>query len=484
MASEDVVHLHASSNSELKDTVDGCTTDGIFTMEDLGHPKEENQCADSTDTKLQKDPSSHPPVQELVESVSVSQFSEVNAIKRLRDVDDSTGVNGSVDHNKEDETHVKQGVKRLQEECGNIESSVHVVFSSLPRSSKRKLEELLSNWSDWHAKHCASAKDTTDSLESGEETYFPALHVGLDKPSTVSFSMDVNVSKRQCKESVSCNHECSSLYDRGFAVGLVSNAVADEDIGVDLREAPRCFNCGSYNHPLSGCTKPVNKSAVNSARKEFQSKKNQNGSPRVPTRYYQDSPRGKYDGLVPGALSVETRKLMGLGELDPPPWLNRMRELGYPPGYLDLQEEDQPSGIAIFGGDETQVGDVRNDPPLDPQKTKKKEMIDFPGINAPIPKNADQNLWATPRGPAIPDNRRNFTQDPIAIRNFQEAYELRKHFDGPSPSFGFGSPPVSQYPRNYYPSEPFSPVGVQIPQSPRYGGPYNNYNYNYNHGSL
>jgi zinc finger CCHC domain-containing protein 8 len=21
-------------------------------------------------------------------------------------------------------------------------------------------------------------------------------------------------------------------------------------------------------------------------------------------------------------------------ELDPPPWLNRMRELGYPPGYL------------------------------------------------------------------------------------------------------------------------------------------------------
>ncbi|KAL3646097.1 hypothetical protein CASFOL_011282 [Castilleja foliolosa] len=35
-------------------------------------------------------------------------------------------------------------------------------------------------------------------------------------------------------------------------------------------------------------------------------------------------------------------------ELDPPPWLNRMREMGYPPGYLDVGAEDQPSGITIF----------------------------------------------------------------------------------------------------------------------------------------
>lgn len=25
---------------------------------------------------------------------------------------------------------------------------------------------------------------------------------------------------------------------------------------------------------------------------------------------------------------------MWMQELDPPPWLNRMREMGYPPGYL------------------------------------------------------------------------------------------------------------------------------------------------------
>jgi zinc finger CCHC domain-containing protein 8 len=38
--------------------------------------------------------------------------------------------------------------------------------------------------------------------------------------------------------------------------------------------------------------------------------------------------------LKPGSLDAETRKLLGLKELDPPPWLNRMREIGYPPGYF------------------------------------------------------------------------------------------------------------------------------------------------------
>jgi len=53
--------------------------------------------------------------------------------------------------------------------------------------------------------------------------------------------------------------------------------------------------------------------AVNNARKEHKSKRNQNASSRNPTRYYQTSPGGKYDGLKPGALEAETRQLLGLG---------------------------------------------------------------------------------------------------------------------------------------------------------------------------
>ena len=58
-------------------------------------------------------------------------------------------------------------------------------------------------------------------------------------------------------------------------------------------------------------------------------------------RYY-DSPAGtsgagdaenELADLKPGQLSSETREALGLGPLDPPPWLDRMRQLGYPPAY-------------------------------------------------------------------------------------------------------------------------------------------------------
>lgn len=125
-------------------------------------------------------------------------------------------------------------------------------------------------------------------------------------------------------------------------------------------DPPRCFNCGGYSHSLRECPKPFDRAAVNSARKLQKSKRNQNAGSRLPSRYYQKAQSGKYDGLKPGTLDAETRQLLNLGvtvlnlslciilalcwiltvlfplvkELDPPPWLNRMREIGYPPGYL------------------------------------------------------------------------------------------------------------------------------------------------------
>lgn len=76
--------------------------------------------------------------------------------------------------------------------------------------------------------------------------------------------------------------------------------------------AARCFNCGSYSHALRECPRPRDHVAVNNARKQHKSRRNQNPS-RNPTRYYQNTPAGKYDGLRPGALDDVTRKLLGLG---------------------------------------------------------------------------------------------------------------------------------------------------------------------------
>lgn len=80
-----------------------------------------------------------------------------------------------------------------------------------------------------------------------------------------------------------------------------------------IDDASRCFNCGSYSHSLKECPKPRDNAAVNNARQQQKSRRNQNSASRNPTRYYQKSSGGKYDGLRPGALDVETRQLLGLG---------------------------------------------------------------------------------------------------------------------------------------------------------------------------
>ncbi|MFS7947899.1 putative transcription factor interactor and regulator CCHC(Zn) family [Helianthus anomalus] len=161
--------------------------------------------------------------------------------------------------------------------------------------------------------------------------------------------------------------------------------------GLEIVDGSRCFNCGSYNHALKECPKPRDNAAVNNARKQHKAKRNQNAVSRNLTRYYQDTPAGKFDGLRPGVLDAETRKLLGLKELDPPPWLNRMREIGYPPGYLDAEDDDdQPSGIEIFG-EEVVVKQETEDGKPEPSK---KKSVKFPGVNAPIPENADEWRWA------------------------------------------------------------------------------------------
>ncbi|KAJ9562123.1 hypothetical protein OSB04_007283 [Centaurea solstitialis] len=301
------------------------------------------------------------------------------------------------------------GIKRPRITVDEQQASVHVIYNSLTRESKRKLEEMLQKWSEWHTRHQSSARDSNVELESGEGTYFPALDVGLDKPSAVSFWLDGETRNLQSKEVLALDNNSIPLYDRGYSsFGLTSaDGSMNVDGGLEIVDGSRCFNCGSYSHALKDCPKPRDNAAVNSARKQHKARRNQNSISRNPTRYYQDTPGGKFDGLRPGVLDVETRKLLGIGELDPPPWLNRMREIGYPPGYLDAEDEEQPSGIEIFGEEavaivkpeETEDGEILDmdcsPPPGDPPRSEapKKMSVQFPGVNAPIPENADEWRW-------------------------------------------------------------------------------------------
>ncbi|KAJ9173095.1 hypothetical protein P3X46_016266 [Hevea brasiliensis] len=364
------------------------------------------------------------------------------------------------------------GVKRARIAYDEWQPSVHVSYNSLTRASKRKLEELLQQWSEWHAQHGSSSQDLNEVLESGEETYFPALCVGMEKSSTVSFWIENQTKKQQSNCYIPPDGDFVPLYDRGFALGLSSiDGPSNVEGGLEIvDEAARCFNCGSYGHSLKECPKPRDSVAVNNARKQHKSKRNQNAGSRNATRYYQNSSGGKYDGLKPGALDAETRQLLGLGELDPPPWLNRMRQLGYPPGYLDPDDEDQPSGIKIFADGDVKVeqedGEIIEtdypDPPI-------KMAVKYPGINAPIPENADERLWAAGRSSYDPfrnrsHHRSNHSSEPISRWRHHEQRGSRDSLDEGPP----GVDPV------------FSPSNYP----PRYGNYDSSYNFDNTRGPI
>ncbi|XWS46421.1 hypothetical protein CRYUN_Cryun14cG0064700 [Craigia yunnanensis] len=301
------------------------------------------------------------------------------------------------------------GVKRPRMTFDDQQPSVRIVYNSLTRASKQKLEKLLQKWSEWQGEHGSSSQDQNELIESGEETYFPALRVGAEKPSAVSFWIDNQTRNPHDMEFIPLDGNIVPFYDRGYAMGLTSaDGSSNLEGGLDIKDdASRCFNCGSYSHSLKQCPKPRDTVAVNTARKQrYKSKRNQNTASRSAIRYYQNSHGGKYDDLKPGVLGAETRQLLGLGEFDPPPWLDRMREIGYPPGYLAPDDDDQPSGITIYADGETnegqEDGEIAEMVHPEPQR---KMTVEFPGINAPIPVEADEKLWAP--GPSSSESSRS-----------------------------------------------------------------------------
>ncbi|KAF8047968.1 hypothetical protein N665_2748s0001 [Sinapis alba] len=331
------------------------------------------------------------------------QFSRETSTATVTDA-----VNVSVETVKVDVSS-KTGVKRARTISNEHQPSVHVTYKHLTRASKQKLESLLQQWSEWEAEQnsllCQSDQDQEPALESGEDTYFPALRVGLQKSSSVSFWFDCKTGQDSLKEFVPVESSTTPLYNRKFTLGLdstVGSSNVEGGLEIIDGDPPRCFNCGAYSHSMRECPKPFDRSAVNNARRQHKSKRNQ--SSRLPSRYYKCAQGGKYDGLKPGSLDPETRQLLGLGELDPPPWLHRMREIGYPPGYLAV-EEDHLSGITIFDEEDTkpeveekEEGEVKAEDGeiLEVASSSKPEMkmtVEFPGINAPIPENADMWLW-------------------------------------------------------------------------------------------
>ncbi|KAH7295013.1 hypothetical protein KP509_27G028700 [Ceratopteris richardii] len=352
-------------------------------------------------------------IEDANESVELIKQPEFVSEESLRVSDDVMWARGSAvnvnDVIESSDGNKRVSLKRSCSTCFDNTPSVQVIYKCLTRESKNKLKELLQQWAEWHGEFVSTKEAAEDHLEDGDETYFSSLKVRGMNYSSVSFWMD-KPSKKARIEDITSGLTSSSnknrekevpLYDRAEIGALISqDAEMSVDGGFEYIEGSRCFNCGSYSHSLKDCPRPRDNAAISSARRLLAEKRGSGNGPRSASRYYQSSPGGKFDDLKPGILGRETRLLLGIGEHDPPPWLNRMRELGYPPGYLEDQEEEE-SGIAIYGittdtedhyiGEDGEIVGER----IVERSGSKKMKVHFPGVNAPIPDDADVQAWGS-----------------------------------------------------------------------------------------
>lgn len=95
--------------------------------------------------------------------------------------------------------------------------------------------------------------------------------------------------------------------------------------------------------------------------------------------------------------------------------------------------------------------------------------VEFPGLNGPIPENADERLWAT--GPPFSDHSRNRSysrsnhySEPVSRGHHREQRWSRDYRDDGPPGVEPGSGPSSYPPR--YGSYDY---GYNLPRSPTFG---------------
>lgn len=86
-----------------------------------------------------------------------------------------------------------------------------------------------------------------------------------------------------------------------------------------------------------------------------------------------------YGHLVPGKLSEKLRTALGLRKKDLPPYIYKMRMLGYPPGWIE-EAQISHSNLSMYDIEGQNVkSNVRKKNGINPEK-----IVDYPGFNAPI----------------------------------------------------------------------------------------------------
>ncbi|XP_049433835.1 zinc finger CCHC domain-containing protein 8 [Epinephelus fuscoguttatus] len=152
----------------------------------------------------------------------------------------------------------------------------------------------------------------------------------------------------------------------------------------DKRPKSMCFNCGLSSHQLRDCPKPKDMAAINERRKEFNQSNNQGMQSNQ--RYHADEVEERFSKYKPGVMSEELLSALGIDGNTLPPLIYRMRQLGYPPGWLK-EAEMEYSGLTLYDGNVSNDGNVTDNTSSQNISYDVSKLVDFPGFNVPASHN-------------------------------------------------------------------------------------------------
>uniref|UniRef100_A0A8C2AGV8 Zinc finger, CCHC domain containing 8 n=1 Tax=Cyprinus carpio TaxID=7962 RepID=A0A8C2AGV8_CYPCA len=192
------------------------------------------------------------------------------------------------------------------------------------------------------------------------------------------------------------------------------------------RLRPCCFNCCSEDHQLRDCPEPKDMARISEKRKEFSQNTSQSSQ-----RYHAEEVEERFAQYKPGVLSQELLGALGITTNTLPPFIYRMRELGYPPGWLK-EAETENSGLTLYDG--SNDGDESNHSQKISYDVSK--LVDFPGFNCSA-------------APSVRDDYRSFGSIPMQPQQWKQNFAafLSSNFPTVKASVFFSLLPLFMFPK-------------------------------------
>nr|XP_051693733.1 zinc finger CCHC domain-containing protein 8 isoform X3 [Oryctolagus cuniculus] len=177
---------------------------------------------------------------------------------------------------------------------------------------------------------------------------------------------------------------------------------------------------------MKDCPMPRNAARISEKRKEYMDACGEANNQNFQQRYHAEEVEERFGRFKPGVISEELQDALGVTDRSLPPFIYRMRQLGYPPGWLK-EAELEHSGLALYDGKddadgETEVGEVQQNKSVTYDLSK---LVNYPGFNI-----------STPRG--IPDEWRMFGSIPMQACQQKEVFAsyLTSNFQPPGGKSG------------------------------------------------